>query len=86
MLQEVGGLVEDLQALRALERAVVPRQALVLMWIGQVSEVMATHATFVGGFSSLDRWVLVVLQIGVWLEQDAVDCTTQGVLSRGRRD
>lgn len=86
MFKEVSGLVEDLQALGTLERAVMAWQALVLMGVGEVSEVMATHPTFVGWLSSLDRGVLVVLQSGVRLEQDAVDGTAQGVVSSAGRD
>lgn len=86
VFKEVSGLVEDLQALGALERAVMAWQALVLMGVGEVSEVMATHPTFVGRLSSLDGGVLVVLQTWVWLEQDAVDSTAQGVVSSAGRD
>lgn len=86
VFEEVSGLVEDLQALGALERAVMAWQALVLMGVGEVSEVVATHPTFVGRLSSLDGGVLVVLQTWVWLEQDAVDSTAQGVVSSAGRD
>lgn len=86
MFEEVGGLVEDLQALGTLERAVMAWQALVLVGVGEVSEVMATHPAFVGWLSSLDGGVLVVLQSGVRLEQDAVDGTAQGVVGSAGRD
>lgn len=81
MFEEVGGLVEDLQALGTLERAVMAWQALVLMGVGEVSEVVATHPAFVGRLPSLDGGVLVVLQTRIWLEQDTVDRTAQGVVS-----
>lgn len=86
MFKKVSGLVEDLQALGTLERAVMAWQALVLMGVGEVSEVMATHPAFVGWLSSLDGCMLVVLQSGVRLEQDAVDSTAQGVVSSAGRD
>lgn len=86
VFEEVGGLVEDLQALGTLERAVMAWQALVLMGVGEVSEVVATHTAFVGRLSSLDGGVLVVLQARVRLEQDAVDGTAQGVVSSAGRD
>lgn len=86
VFEEVGGLVEDLQALGTLERAVMAWQALVLMGVGEVGEVMATHTALVGRLSSLDGGVLVVLQSRVWLEQDAVHGTAQGVVSSAGRD
>lgn len=84
MFEKVSGLVEDLQALGTLERAIMAWQALVLMGIREVSEVMATHPTFVGQVSNLEGGVLGVLQTSVWLEQYAVDSTAQGAVSAGR--
>lgn len=51
VLQEVRCLVKDLQALRALERAVLAHHALVLMWISQMRDVMAACAAFVASFA-----------------------------------
>lgn len=51
VLQEVRGLVKDLQALRALERAVLAYHALVLVRIGQMRDVMAARAAFVASFA-----------------------------------
>lgn len=80
VFQQVGGLVEDLQTLRTLERAVMARQTLMLVGVGEVREVMATHPALVGRLSGLERGVLVVLQARVRLEQDAVDGTAQRVV------
>lgn len=84
VFEEVSGLVEDLQALGTLERAIMAWQALVLMRVGEVSEVVATHPTFVGQVSNLEGGVLSVLQTRVWLEQNAIDSTAQGAVSAGR--
>lgn len=51
VLQEVCGLVENLQTLCALERAVLAHHALMLVRIGQMRDVMATRTTFVASFA-----------------------------------
>lgn len=47
VLQQVGGLVEDLGALGALEGAVLGHHALVLVWVCHVGDVMSTGSTLV---------------------------------------
>lgn len=92
MLQEVGGLAEDLHALRALEGPVLVHHALVLVRVGQVRDVVAAGAALVppftadlhGGLLSLDGELLAVLRLlhgRVRLQDDAVHSTAQGVIS-----
>lgn len=87
MLQEVRGLVEDLQTLGALERPVMaPLQTLVLLGVREVGQVMATHPTFGRGLPAIGGDGRVVLKAaGFWLEQDAIDCTAQGILTDSAR-
>lgn len=59
------------------------RQALVLMWAGQVRQVMTTHATLGARLPrGLQGHVLRGLQAGLRLQEDAIDRAAQGVLSR----
>lgn len=92
MLQEVGGLAEDLHALRALEGPVLVHHALVLVRVGQVRDVVAAGAALVpsftadlhGGLLSLDGELLAVLRLlhgRVRLQDDTVHSTAQGVIS-----
>lgn len=47
VLQQVRGLVEDLHALGALERAVLAHHALVLVGVGEVGDVVPAHPALV---------------------------------------
>lgn len=97
MLQEVGGLAEDLHALRALEGPVLVHHALVLVRVGQVRDVVAAGAALVpslaadlhGGLLRLDGELLAVLRLlhgRVRLQDDAVHGAAQGVVgSLGER-
>lgn len=61
------------------------RQTLVLMRTGQVRQVVTTHTTFGAWLSCcLQGRVLWGLQARVWLQEDAIDGTAQGVLRRAR--
>lgn len=51
VLQKVGGLVEDLHALSALEGSVLVDHALMLVGIGQVGYVVATRSAFVAALT-----------------------------------
>lgn len=51
VLQQISGLVEDLHALGALEGAVLAHHTLVLMWVGQVGDVVATCPTLVAALA-----------------------------------
>lgn len=92
MLQEVGGLTEDLHALSALKGPVLVHHALVLVRVGQVRDVVATGATLVPTFApdlhrgllSLDGELLPVLRLlhgRIWLQDHTVHSTAQGVIS-----
>lgn len=73
VLQQVGGLVEDLQALGALEGAVLAHHALVLVWVRQVGDVVAASAALVpalapylqGGLLRLRRMLLLAVLLPV---------------------
>lgn len=75
MLQQVSGLVEDFQTLRALKRTVLTHHALVLMRISQMGDVMATRTTLVSslapdmqrGLLRLCRMLLLVVLLTVML-------------------
>ena len=47
VLQKICCLAENLHTLSALEGPVLAHHALVLMWVGQVRDIMATGATLV---------------------------------------
>lgn len=82
MFQQVGSLMENLEALRALKRAVVARQALVLMRAGQVCQVVTAHTALGARLTGcLQGRVLRGLEARVGLQEDAIDSTAQGVLS-----
>lgn len=73
VLQQVRGLVEDLQTLGALERPVLTHHALVLKGVCQVGEVVSTRPTFVysvcfnlQGSLLVRRRVLLLLLLVVW--------------------
>lgn len=92
MLQQVGGLAEDLHALGALKGPVLVHHALVLVRVGQVRDVVAAGAALVPtfppdlhrGLLSLDGELLPVLRLlhgRVWLQHHTVHSTAQGVIS-----
>lgn len=59
------------------------RQALVLVWAGQVCQVMTAHTTLGSWLTCcLQGLMLWGLQAGVRLQEDAIDGTAQRVLSR----
>lgn len=61
-------------------------QALVLMRAGKVRQIMTAHAALGARLAGcLQRCVLRGLQARVWLQEDAIDRTAQGVLSRAWR-
>lgn len=60
-------------------------QALVLMWAGQVCQIMATHTTFGAWLPCLQGCMLRGLQAWVRLQEYAVHGTAQWVLRRARR-
>lgn len=94
MLQKVCRLLEDLHALGALEGAVLVHHALVLVWVGQVRDVVPTGATLVAALAAhlqggLLGWHWVWLGVlavrrwcqgRVWLQDNPVDSTPQWVL------
>lgn len=51
VLQQISGLVEDLHTLGALEGAVLVHHTLVLMWVGQVGDVVAACPTLVASLA-----------------------------------
>lgn len=59
------------------------RQALVLVWAGQVCQVMTTHPALGALLACrLEGCMLCGLQAWVRLQEDAIDSTAQRVLSR----
>lgn len=92
VLQQVGRLAEDLHTLRALERAVLRHHALVLVWVGQVGNVVATGSAFMpsvgpylqGGLLRLDNVLLRMLRLlqgGIRLQDDTVHGAAQRVVA-----
>lgn len=75
MFQQIGGLVEDLQTLRALKRPVLAHHALVLVRISQVRDIVAARATLVpaliahvqGRLLRLCRMLLLVVLLTMML-------------------
>lgn len=55
-----------------------------LVWAGQVCQIMATHATFGAWLPCLQGCMLWGLQAWVGLQEYTIDSTAQGVLSRAR--
>lgn len=91
VLQQVGGLAEDLHTLGALEGAILAHHALVFMRVGQVRDVVAAGSTLVpsfapylqGGLLGLDSMLLAVLgllQGGVLLQNHTIHGAAQRVV------
>lgn len=76
-----------MEELHALKGAVVATwQALVLLGVREVSQVMPTHPTLVGGLSSAGRDGWMVLQAaGLRLKENAIDSTAQRILGHSAR-
>lgn len=73
--------MEYLETLCALEGAVMACQALVLVWAGEVCQIMATYTTLGAWLPCLQGSMLWGLQSRVRLQEYAIDSTAQWVLS-----